>query len=70
MKSRYMLATVLGCIFAMIAAAADINGKWRAEFTTPDGTQRTNTFTFKVEGDNVTGIVAGSQDETPSRTAS
>jgi hypothetical protein len=64
-KSRHMLATVLGCIFAMIAAAADINGKWRAEFTTPDGTQRTNTFTFKVEGDNVTGTVAGSQDETP-----
>lgn len=48
----------------MIAAAADINGKWRAEFTTPDGTQRTNTFTFKVEGANVTGTVAGSQDET------
>jgi len=49
----------------MIAAAADINGKWRAEFSTPDGTQRTNTFTFKVEGENVTGTVAGSQDETP-----
>ena len=65
MKSVYIRTAVLGCILAVIAAASDISGKWRAEFTTPDGTQRTNTFAFKVEGDNVTGTVAGSQDETP-----
>ncbi len=45
--------------------AADITGKWKAEFTTPDGTPRTNTFTFKVDGAKVTGSVAGTQDETP-----
>ena len=56
---------VIGLALALVAAAADINGKWRAEFTTPDGTQRVNTFTFKVEGDKVTGTVAGTQDETP-----
>lgn len=58
----------LGCLvvfFACTAAAADVSGKWKAEFTTPDGTPRTNTFTFKQEGDKLTGTVAGSQDETP-----
>lgn len=47
------------------AVAADISGKWKAEFTTPDGTARTNTFTFKVDGAKLTGTVAGTQDETP-----
>lgn len=58
------LAAVL-CAVICAAAAADLTGKWRAEFTTPDGTQRVNTFTFKVEGDKVTGTVAGGQDEAP-----
>jgi len=56
---------VLGMLLSLAAAAADVSGKWRAEFTTPDGTQRVNTFTFKVENGNLTGTVAGSQDETP-----
>jgi hypothetical protein len=47
------------------ALGADVSGKWKAEFATPDGTTRVNTFTFKVEGANLTGMVAGTQDETP-----
>ena len=47
------------------AFAADVSGKWRAEFTTPDGTARVNDFTFKQDGEKLTGSVAGSQDETP-----
>jgi len=47
--------------------AADINGKWKAEFTSPDGTPRVNTFTFKADGAKLTGTVQGSQDETPIR---
>ena len=58
-------ALVIGCALALVAAAADVSGKWRAEFATPDGTQRVNTFTFQVDGDKVTGTVAGAQDETP-----
>ena len=49
----------------ILATAADVNGKWKAEFTTPDGTQRSNTFTLKADGGKVTGTVAGTQDETP-----
>jgi len=56
---------VIGWALTLVALAADVNGKWRAEFTTPDGTQRINTFTFKVEGETLTGTVAGAQDETP-----
>lgn len=61
-----VLATLTGAILCM-AAAADLAGQWRAEFTTPDGTQRVNTFTFKMEGDKLTGTVAGGQDEAPLR---
>ena len=32
-------ALVVGFALAQVAAAADVSGKWRAEFTTPDGTQ-------------------------------
>jgi hypothetical protein len=53
------------CVLASVATAADVSGKWRAEFTTPDGTPRVNTFTLKADGDKVTGTVAGTQDETP-----
>ncbi len=55
---------MLAIALALVALAADVSGKWRAEFNTPDGTQRVNTFTFKVDGDKLTGAVAGTQDET------
>jgi hypothetical protein len=54
----------LALLLPLVAAAADVSGKWRAEFKTPDGTARVNTFTLKQSGEKVTGMVAGSQDET------
>ncbi len=66
MKNQIGLWVVaLAVALSMAAVAADVSGKWRAEFTTPDGTQRTNTFTFKQDGAKLTGTVAGTQDETP-----
>jgi len=62
MTKRALWLTLL---LAVVAAAADINGKWKADFTSPDGTARSNTITLKVDGDKVTGTVAGGQDETP-----
>lgn len=59
------LVVLVGCALALAAAGEDVSGKWRAEFTTPDGARRVNTFTFQVDGEKVTGTVAGSQDETP-----
>jgi hypothetical protein len=66
MRNRlFWRIVVLGVLLSLAAAAADVSGKWKAEFATPDGTQRVNTFTFKVEDGNLTGTVTGSQDETP-----
>ena len=55
----------LAVLLCVAAAAADVSGKWKAEFTTADGTQRVNTFNFKVDAGKLTGTVAGTQDETP-----
>ena len=41
--------------FASLCLAADISGKWKADYTSPDGTARTSTFDFKVDGANLTG---------------
>ena len=60
-----MKSLLLLVFTALLALAADVAGTWKAEFTTPDGTQRTNTFVFKVDGTSLTGTVAGTQDETP-----
>ena len=56
---------IVGVLLSIVALAADVNGKWKADFTSADGTQRTNTFSFKAEGGTLTGTVAGAQDETP-----
>jgi hypothetical protein len=63
-NSSIWLTGMLAAAVAVVAMAADVSGKWKAEFTTPDGTQRVNTFTFKVDGGKLTGTVAGTQDET------
>src|SRR5437016_2473698 len=64
-NKRYWFVLAVCILLPALALAADISGKWKAEFSTPDGTARVNTFTFKVDGANLTGIVAGTQDETP-----
>lgn len=51
-------------VMAGLALAADATGNWKAEFETPDGTKRTNTFVLKQDGEKLTGTVAGSQDTT------
>ena len=65
MRNRSIwLIGILGILLCVAAVAADISGKWKAAFTTANGAQRVNTFTFKVDGAKLTGTVAGTQDET------
>jgi hypothetical protein len=40
---------------ALVAQAADITGKWTAQVPGRDGQTRETTFTFKVEGEKLTG---------------
>jgi hypothetical protein len=56
---------VLFAAFAMTASAADIAGTWKAAMETPNGAME-NTFTFKVEGTALTGMVsAGPMGDRP-----
>src|SRR5215467_7986222 len=45
--------------------AADVNGKWTAQVPGRGGQPQETTFTFKVEGDKLTGTVSGQQGDTP-----
>ena len=62
---RPLVCLVAVVLFAAVASAADVNGKWKAEFQTPEGQTRTNTFTFKAEGEKLTGSVMGQAGEAP-----
>ncbi len=50
-----MKLLALAFVFASLSLAADISGKWKADYTTPDGTARSSNFEFKVDGSTVTG---------------
>lgn len=45
--------------------AADVNGSWKGEFTTPDGQTRTNTFVLAAKDGKLTGTVTGGRGERP-----
>ena len=53
----------LSTLFLAIAWGADLSGKWNAEFTTPNGETRQNTFTFQVDGNTLTGTVSSQRGE-------
>jgi hypothetical protein len=43
---------------AAAALAADVSGKWKATFTSPDGQTRENTLTLQAEGEKLTGTLS------------
>jgi len=53
----FHLRPTLFVVFALTACffAADITGKWTAEFSTPVGGAQKYTFEFKVDGEKLTG---------------
>lgn len=48
---------------AATALAADVTGTWTASMQTPDGNSFQLTFTFKQDGDKLTGTVQGPQGD-------
>ena len=52
-------------LFTAVAAAADISGKWTAEVPGRQGAMQTTTFNFKVDGDKLTGTMAGPRGDAP-----
>ncbi len=64
MKITIRIACFLALLLA-VAMAADISGKWMGDMPGRGGDTAPTTFTFKVDGDKLTGSVAGAQGEMP-----
>ena len=63
----FACAVALSLATAVPAFAADLTGKWKAEYQGPDGNSRTNVFTFEVKGETVTGTVTSSMAPEPAK---
>lgn len=64
MKTMIRIACSLGLLLAW-AMAADISGKWTGDVPGRGGDMTPTTFTFKVDGEKLTGSVAGAQGDMP-----
>jgi hypothetical protein len=62
-RNVFVAAALAGLLVA-VASAANIDGKWKSEFTTPNGDTRTTTYTLTADGDKLTGTVSGRNGET------
>jgi hypothetical protein len=51
-------------LFAGMAQAADVTGKWVAQVAGRDGQTHETTINLKAEGDKLTGTVSGRQGDT------
>jgi hypothetical protein len=67
-KEIHMAARCTAPLLALVAALAftaaaradsTVDGTWKSTFKTQDGTERTITYKFKLDGDKVTGTVSG-----------
>ena len=60
-----ILAAVVVLAAVTMALAANVDGKWVAQVAGQGGQTREVTFTFKAEGEKLTGTVSGRQGDTP-----
>ena len=65
MTKTILLTFVLLLALTVGAFAADVTGKWTAQVPGREGQTREATFTFKVEGDKLTGSMSGPQGDRP-----
>jgi hypothetical protein len=63
MVRKALLAVLFLALGSVTVLAADFNGKWTADITTPRGTQ-TYTFDFHVDGTALTGKITGPRGDT------
>jgi len=62
---RLLTTGFLAGLLALTALAADVTGKWTAQVPGRGGQAREATFTFKVDGNALTGTVSGRRGEMP-----
>jgi opacity protein-like surface antigen len=60
LKNLFSLVT-LSAVFALVASAADVTGKWVAQVPGRDGQTRETVFNLKSSGNELTGTVSGFQ---------
>jgi hypothetical protein len=63
MKCRFLSLLALLGVFAFVAAAADITGKWTAEIPGRNGNTQNVTFNLKADGSALTGNMATPRGE-------
>jgi hypothetical protein len=67
-KERAMKTILTACLMLMMTAAvygADVSGKWSGDVPGRGGDTTPTTFTFKVDGDKLTGTMTAAQGELP-----
>ncbi|HSB18136.1 MAG TPA: hypothetical protein VLE22_27030, partial [Bryobacteraceae bacterium] len=57
--SRILVVFTLVAVMAGITLAADVTGKWTGQVPGRDGQMREVTYTFKVDGETLTGSMTG-----------
>lgn len=62
-RANWTVLLTLLALAGLAALAADVTGKWKAEMPGPGGATREVTFTFKVEGDKLTGSMSTPRGE-------
>ena len=60
---KLLVVAMIAC--GMAALAADVTGKWTAQVPGRQGQTRETTFTFKQDGETLTGTVSGQQGDQP-----
>lgn len=61
--ARKLLLLLTLCALSAVVVWADATGKWTAQVPGRDGQTREQTFTFKVEGQTLTGTMSSGQGE-------
>ena len=64
MKTMLRMVCCLGLLLAL-AMAADVSGKWTGDMPGRGGDATPTTFTFKVDGEKLTGSMTGPQGDIP-----
>jgi hypothetical protein len=64
MPMRTMLKSIGACVLVAVSAfAADVTGKWTGDVPGRGGEATPSTFTFKVDGEKLTGTMTGPQGD-------
>jgi hypothetical protein len=65
MARSTLLSVLLLLVSVTLAYAADLNGRWQGKFKTPDGNEIAIVYTFKVDGETLTGSLSTPNGDLP-----